>query len=368
MTGFISARLRTARTFRDLTLHELAEQVGAALATLSYVENGKQKPKNDLVEAFGNVLGFEPEFFFAADLDEFTADECSFRRRATTPERVKKRVLAHGTLFGEVVECLYQKLELPAFDVPEIVAPRLADIDATAERCRVIWGLALDAPLASIGRLLEHHGVVLTQFAGDSEKIDAFSRYGRVSVVVLNTAKQSSSRSMFDIAHELGHLVMHRQGVGSRERELAADRFASAFLMPRMGFGRDFRAMPHVDWPHLFELKRHWHVSAAAIIRRAWDLGLIDAATYRRLNVTRSAKGYRRGEPFEPKAETPELVRLAFASLNDSGESPFAIAKQLHWKPETLAAVTGIEVDSPVEPEADVVPLSSARQRHAASS
>lgn len=46
--------------------------------------------------------------------------------------------------------------------------------------------------------------------------------------------KKTAEHGRFDAAHELGHLAMHTHTVPrNREAELEADRFASAFLMPR---------------------------------------------------------------------------------------------------------------------------------------
>src|SRR5258708_40375904 len=94
-----------------------------------------------------------------------------------------------------------------------------------------------------MGRVLEHAGVIVTRL-DEASKLDAFSRKGRaggVTVVVLNTAKGSTSRTRFDMAHELGHLVMHsKPTLELADREKQADRFAAAFLLPRRGFAREF--------------------------------------------------------------------------------------------------------------------------------
>jgi Zn-dependent peptidase ImmA (M78 family)/transcriptional regulator with XRE-family HTH domain len=365
----VGARIRLARTFRDLTLQELSVKVASSPTALSQIENGKKQPRTDLLEAIAGVLGFEPDFFFESVVDEFTEAECSFRKRTTTPERDKKRVLAHGTLFGEVVRYLNETLALPEFDVPNLPVENAIDVEMAAERCRIHWKLGIDAPILRVARVLERAGVVVTQFEGETKKVDAFSRYGQVCVIVLNTAKGSTSRGLFDIAHETGHLVMHRMGKSNTpEREAQADLFASAFLLPRQGFSRDFTAMRKLDWPHLLELKRHWRVSAAALIRRAFDLRLIDAAEYRRLNAARMARGYHRGEPAEPTAEPPELLRMSFSSLErKKGEAAYAVAKKLHWSAATLEAVVGFPVEEPCSPEMPTLSLSSFREKREAS-
>ena len=115
-------------------------------------------------------------------------------------------------------------------------------------------------------------------------------------------------RLRFDLAHECGHLVMH-QGVetGDRETEIQAHRFASAFLLPTTAFVTEFPRRAHyLDWPGLYTLKRRWGVSVRAIVRRAYDLGMIDAAQYRTANVHLARTGQAKGE-----AEYIRLAQLA---------------------------------------------------------
>lgn len=365
---FVGARLRLARTLHDLTLQELSGDVASSPAALSQIENDKKAPSDDLVAALGARLGFESAFFFRRVQDEFTAAECTFRSRTTTPEREKKRVLARGTLFGEAVRYVNGVVALPAFDVPHLPVSGPSDVEAAANRCRVHWGLGLDAPIGHVGRVLERAGVLITRFDAQTLKVDAFSRFGEVSVIVLNATKGSASRTLFDLAHEAGHLVMHRTPEpGTPEREAQADAFASAFLLPRLGFARDFRALARKDLAHIVELKRHWRASAAAIIRRAYDLGLIDAGEYRRLNAQRMARGYHRGEPAEPAMERPEMMDKALGTIaQKKGVTPFHIAATLHWAPATFETVVGVPAPAPAIPSAPVVSLSTYRERRAA--
>ncbi len=130
---------------------------------------------------------------------------------------------------------------------------------------------------------LERAGVIIVSHLVQTTKVDAFSRPGRTTMIFLNRSIPSTSRWHFDIAHECGHLVMHH-GIptGSPETESAANSFASAFLMPRKAFSREFTLAPF-SWSHVFDLKRRWKTSAASIVRRAYDLGLISAVEYKRV-------------------------------------------------------------------------------------
>jgi transcriptional regulator with XRE-family HTH domain len=159
--------IRVARVFRGLTQRELAERVAASEATIWQVERGRT-PKDSLLDALCVVLGFDREFFFERLVDEFTESDCNFRRSAAA-EKLRKRVLAHGTLFGVVVSHLQTLVTLPKYRVPSIPATSLEDVEIAAERCRAELGLGARAPIVHMGRVLEHAGVVLTFLHHGSE-------------------------------------------------------------------------------------------------------------------------------------------------------------------------------------------------------
>ena len=154
-------------------------------------------------------------------------------------------------------------------------------------------------------------------------------------------------RLRFDLAHECGHLVMH-QGVetGDRETEEQAHRFASAFLLPAKAFAAEFPRRAHnLDWPGLYAMKRRWGVSVRAIARRAYDLGLIDAAQYRTANVHLARTGQTKGETGDndwPWPEEPELLGAALEALDaEAPGSKRSIALSLGLRPLVLDELSG---------------------------
>jgi Zn-dependent peptidase ImmA (M78 family) len=126
---------------------------------------------------------------------------------------------------------------------------------------------------------------------------------------------------------------------------MEADRFAGAFLMPRVAFGKDFWASGSVDWANLFDLKRRWGVSLQAILVRAHELGLLDTASYRQAFREVARRGWRSADPEEPTAEEPELFAGAVAhAAKETGKTGLAIAAELHMKPRLFSAITGMTV------------------------
>ena len=360
--AFSGARLRLARIFQGMTQAELGERVSVTHQFIGFLEGGHKQPSKLLVEALGEACDFPSDFFFGPLIDEFRDEDCHFRRRQTTAAIVRAGVLAHGTLFGQLVRFLDANVSLPKVSVPEIRLRSRDDIERAAERCRMQWGLGIDVPIKSMVRALENAGIVVTCFEGGTDKVDAFSRSGGRGVVVLNTDKRSATRRRFDIAHETCHLVAHGGMVtGDEEREREADQFASALLMPRAGLVPEFPRMRRLDWTALFRLKERWGVSVAALVRRAYDLRLLNAMQYQRAYKYMSAQGWRKGEPQEPTPEEPELVRLATDTLAEQGFYAETMAELLTWSTATLARVSGVTMPTRPAPPAGssgvVIPL-----------
>jgi Zn-dependent peptidase ImmA (M78 family) len=204
--------------------------------------------------------------------------------------------------------------------------------------------------------VMKRAGVVIVPHLVQSPKVDAFSRYGRTCVIFLNQVVSSASRWHFDIAHECGHLVMHA-GIptGTVETEKAADRFASAFLLPQRAFAREFGRGP-LSWKRVFELKQRWFTSGAAIIRRAYDLDLISAVEYRQGCQYMSAKGWTRGEPYEPMFQEPELLAIALNGLGNKVDLKLdQLAEDLMFTPKTFQDVTNVSVPAAGKKSADLI-------------
>jgi transcriptional regulator with XRE-family HTH domain len=128
--AFCGKRLEIAREFRGLTQKQLSVEVAASPALVSLCEAGKKRdPAIDLVEAFGVVLGFDPKFFYRIVEDPFLEDECSFRHRRATPERLKSQIRAHATLVGMVFDRLRLVFRFPQLNLPQISVSNIEEIE-----------------------------------------------------------------------------------------------------------------------------------------------------------------------------------------------------------------------------------------------
>ncbi|AGP40300.1 helix-turn-helix domain-containing protein [Sorangium cellulosum] len=313
---FDAARLTLAREFRGFTKQELAERIGKTPSAVSQFESGRARPDGQTVGRLMLALG-QPASFFAKPPDAPPAsviplDFCHFRSLRSATQRSRRMLLAKGSLLCRLLAFLDQKVNLPEEQVTELATTcrDIESIEILAMTVRRKWGLGL-GPIGNMVNLLERHGVVVVPIDEDCHEVDAFSLWnGKRPCVFLVMEKGSPSRTRMDAAHELGHLVMHVDvAAGSPDLEKQATHFGSAFLMPRDAFYHE--APRRLNWDHIWELKRRWKTSAAAIVRRAYDLGLFSEATYRRAFVHLSQMGFRTGEPHEPPPERPVAVKKA---------------------------------------------------------
>ena len=182
-------------------------------------------------------------------------------------------------------------------------------------------------------------------------------------IIVRSDAKASLCRQRFDLAHECGHLVMHR-GVetGDKATEDQAHRFASAFLLPHAAFIREFPRGRSMNWAELFKMKLRWKVAARAIVRRAFDLGMIDAAQYRTANIQLVKTGQAKAERYDDQLplEEPELLDAALTAL-DAGRPGGVrnLADRLALRASMFELLTGRPLAPPPPPVGDpkIVPL-----------
>ena len=131
-----------------------------------------------------------------------------------------------------------------------------------------------------------------------------------------------------DVAHELGHLVMHNKGIPrSRQAEFEANRFAGAILMP----ARDILAhVPRAtSLGTIHKMKARWKVAAIALVYRLWTLNLLSEWQYRMFCKDLSAAGYRRGEKDGIVRESSQILVKVFDALRQDGVSRASIARDL---------------------------------------
>jgi Zn-dependent peptidase ImmA (M78 family) len=289
------------------------------------VEAGTVRPKAQTVIQIANALAFPMGFFATSGrtAQNLTAERTFFRSLRKSRGIDREAAMAQAILLAELVSIIVRHAELPALTIPGLpVRPDASneEIDAVAMTVRREWNLG-DQPIHDVVLELERHGAVTARLAL-AEDVDAFSWPGLGRpIVILGSDKADRARSRFDAAHELAHLVMHRDDprAGDRDLERQAHRFASAFLLPA---GRLEAEWPRgrLNWLALIALKGRWQMSIAALLYRARADGVISETTYESAAKYLSRAGWRTREPGPlGPPESPRLVQEAIRLLREGG-------------------------------------------------
>lgn len=332
MSPFSPKRMDLARRRRGLSKGALAASLDVSPRMVTAYERGDKEPSETTVTRLAQALDFPKEFFLAPDLDQIPEEASSFRAATRMTARQRDRALASGALALSLSDWIEERFELPATSVPTYQG---VDPETAAEAVRGEWGLGL-RPIANMLHLVEAHGVRVFSLVEECRDLDAFSFWrGSRPYALANTVKSAERRRM-DLAHELGHLVLHwRGGARGRVAEREADQFASAFLMPA---GSVFAEAPGRN-PNADDLqvaKKRWGVSVAALAYRMHALRLISDWHYRSLFVEISKRGWRTEEPDEAAPETSSLLESVFRLWRERGESLASVASDLVLTVEEL--------------------------------
>ncbi|MGX5845087.1 helix-turn-helix domain-containing protein [Mesorhizobium sp. ArgA1] len=355
-----------ARLLAGLSLDELGGLVAASRQFVHQLETGAKEPTDEMRDALAAALAVTSAFFATPATNPVREEDCHFRRLASAPRALTAQAVARGTALEALVDALEGQVRMPMVNFPEEPRPASPDaIERIAENARQHWGLGPDGPITSMMRVVENAGAVVVQFDDLTDRIDALSMARRRPIIVRSTAKVAGARLRFDLAHEAAHLIMH-QGIqtGDSVTEGEAHRFAGAFLIPRTAFAREFpRSRRTLDWNALFSMKLRWKVSVRAIARRAFDLGLINAAQYRTANIQLVKTGQAKAERYDERVaiEEPELLRAAISWI--SNRDPIVLYRllaKLGMAPELFTRLTGERLPTLLD---NIVPFGTDRIR-----
>ncbi len=316
----IGQNLKASREAADVSQEAFAEMLGVSRATLSGFENGRVAIDSAKLLKAAQLLGKPVADFFkqdeetlallyrsAEDVVPSPSVRAQFQRLCDAYRELEEIVGVADTMLSPP-EYKYS----PAFhSKPYQFAAQVAH----SERERL--GLGQVDPVENIFRELDENGVRVFALNVDQDRVfgvSAFSsRYG--PCILVNT-KNTRERNIFTVAHEYGHLLMHRDlYVNSRpaeqkdrEMEEVADTFAAHFLVPGAGLRDLFNknvGQKNMGVEDIVFLKRHFRVSAQVILRRLRDSDLIPSREH-----DDQLERLRKAEPNKTKEFAPLNVDL----------------------------------------------------------
>lgn len=346
--GFNPQRLDVARKRRGWSKSRLAHEVGISPRMVTAYERDGKRPTAATLERIANSLDFPKGFFVADSMDEVPAFGTSFRALSRLTARESGQARAAGTIAIALADWIDERFRLPSPDVPSYPG---VDPETASMALRQYWGIG-ERPIRHMIRLVEANGVRVFSLPHECESVDAFSfKLGHVPFIFLNTRK-SVEHTRMDIAHELGHLVLHwEQKLQGRSEEREAAQFASALLMPRDSVCAHSPRNGNVA--QIISAKSRWRVSAAALTYRMHEVGMLSDWRYRTTFAHLSRRGFRTSEPNPLEPETSTVFDQVFRVLREEGTSSRNVAAALMIPPRELNNLTFGPVLAPKEPSSN---------------
>ena len=331
----IPYRIKQARVSRGLSMVELSELVSVSKQAISQYEMGKNAPSKAILNSSAMVLRYPISFFYKpVPVNENASSAVFFRSRKTARVKALSAAREKIEIFREINDYLEQYVDFPILNLPKITYEDEGinpidneQIEQYALILREYWGLG-KGPIDNLISIVQKNGIMVSKMQLRLNKLDAFSVwFDNKPFIFLSSDKDTNVRIRFDIAHELGHLLMHadyyseedlKNSAIHEKLENEADRFAGAFLLPKESFSKDVFSTS-ID--HFIQMKAKWMVSIGCMIYRCDTLGILSSNQIKYLKDQMTTRVYWRREPLdrEMPVEKPFAHKQAILLLLENG-------------------------------------------------
>lgn len=340
-------QLKKARLMRGLSMTELAAKSSLSRESISKYELGATKPRGESILKLANALKF-PVYFFGKPDIVIPMGTVFFRSQAASTNKLREMQKIRLELAAQSLLYISKYIKLPQLNIPEPLNLKIEEItpeivQRLASKTRKMWQLG-SGPIKNLTNVMEANGIIITETTMHSGKMDAVStRINDVPLIALTDNNESVMRRRFNLAHELGHILLHNsvENVFDLNNnkyknllEKQANQFASYFLLPDESF-TDYLVAGSMNF--FRQAKLYWNVSIAALIYKANELHLLSENQYIYLQKQISKNHWRKHEPDDNKLpqEHPSIFKTALDMLLDAN----LVTKQ------DLISVSGLPIE-----------------------
>ncbi|WP_037960062.1 ImmA/IrrE family metallo-endopeptidase [Streptomyces violens] len=328
-------RVKQVREMHQMTQSELARVVpGMSQYQLSRIEKGSAQPDEETEALLAATFGVSVDFFRRQPTVNLEALSPQLRARSRLTQRAKTAAIQWAKLVYEE----YSNLSASARSIPcRIPIMHGMDPARAATETRSVLGFTPNEPLPYLILAVERAGVTVLGLPFQTENLDGFCAWRDSEPIIAVLSGTPGDRARFTVAHELGHLVLHKPGQTGSSVEAEADAFAAELLTPRSALAQVMPARPTLS--ALAMLKTQWGVSIKSLIRGAREIGVIDQERAISLYKQISARGWNRQEPGHVPQEKPRAFRKLLEIHYGAGLSTAAAARGAAWSEELTMRV-----------------------------
>lgn len=305
---------------RGLSQQELGDEIGVSKMSISKYEREEATPKSSILIQLAEALDVSIEYLLRPIEVSFSQPE--FRKRTKLSKKQEAKIIENTHDWIErylQVESLFD--DIVKFDLSknDYVINTIEDVEDVAIELREEWQLGLD-PIDSLMEVLENNGIKVWSINHNFEHFDALKMWvNDDSPVIVVKDGIPGDRQRFDLAHELGHIIL--KSTNDLDIEKVVNRFAGAFLFPKPKVFEELGTHRNrLDLQELYLLKHKYGISIQALIYRAKDLNIISEYLMKRYFIEIRQKGWHKKEPGEEiKSEYPiKMKQLVYHALAES--------------------------------------------------
>lgn len=322
---FIGENLTNLRIMYGYSRKQLSEMLHITEQAVWQYENNYTSPKLQIVNDLKSIFNVKSKYFYNKDVlkryfipGNIPVMNIAYRSKVMNVISKTQAEAKHIEYLDSFVNYVTANLTLPTQKMiqlrDEVISylnntqdNRSLQINKVARLARQRLGMRNDTN-DNFMFLIEKSGVFIFE-KPIGEEIDAYSLWTKKDrpFIILGNLKRSAVRRNFDLAHELGHLLLHYKveftHLNRKEHknmEDEANLFAGAFLLPEEAFLEDINAISYVTNPDAYlDLKKKWKTSLQVLGYRAAHLGILDAKKHRNFYAALHRKGYLKREPLD---------------------------------------------------------------------
>lgn len=371
---FIGENLTNLRIMHGYSRKQLSEMLHITEQAVWQYENNYTSPKLQIVNDLKSIFNVKSKYFYNKDAlkryfvpGNIPVMNIAYRSKVMNVISKTQTEAKHIEYLDGFVNYVTANLTLPTQRMIQLRDEvinylnhtrdnRSLQINKVAKLARQRLGMR-NGTNDNLMFLIEKSGVFIFE-KPIGEEIDAYSLWTKKDrpFIVLGNLKRSAVRRNFDLAHELGHLLLHYKveftHLNRKEHknmEDEANLFAGAFLLPEEAFLEDINAISHVTNPDAYlDLKKKWKTSLQVLGYRAAHLGVLDAKKHRNFYASLHRKGYLKREPLDDilPIQKPQKVKTIIDLVVKKGIIDIYQMMEKDWMVEIdfFHRLTGIDI------------------------
>ncbi|MEF9991731.1 MAG: ImmA/IrrE family metallo-endopeptidase [Romboutsia sp.] len=318
---FNKSRLKSAREYRVKTIEQFAKEVKINILSLEKFESGQSYPTIEEMLKICRVLNFSKDYFYEDDNVDITVERTYFSKHSSQYRKEEFAEIEKMKLTHKLFSFIERYISFPKINIFQ-ESSRSKNIEYVVDKFRKHYELGGDA-IYNMVSFAEVNGFIVSDINTKKSSVGPFIQKSKIYdisryFIVLGKDKKSVPKRNYDIAVQIGHIVLHELCVNENEltskeyiniREEARE-FASCLLLPKENFTNDLKYPSELDY--YVNLKAKYIVPIGIMVSRAYNLGIINNRKYEYLVKEMEKKGWDKKEPLEDiKGANPIISKKA---------------------------------------------------------